>query len=134
MIGAKTKKILALSLPIIGGMMSQNILTLIDTLMIGKLGVKALAAAGVGGFSFFVSFSAFTGLETSVQTMIARYKGASKLDMYAVPYYLGIFIVIIFSLLFVGVEFLCAGFFINLDLNSKCKKKKNVVVKCFLNH
>ena len=90
-LGADTRRILTLCLPIIGGMMSQNILNLVDTLMIGQLGALALAAAGIGGFLFFTSFSAFTGIEIAVQTMVARYKGENRMALYEVPFFLGLF-------------------------------------------
>ena len=66
-----TKRILALSLPIMGGMMSQNILNLVDTLMIGRLGALALAGSGIGAFLFYVLFVFIIGLSSGVQTIVA---------------------------------------------------------------
>ena len=40
------RRIMHLALPIIGGMVSQNILNLVDTAMVGSLGTAALAAVG----------------------------------------------------------------------------------------
>ena len=48
---SRYKRILSLALPIIGGMMSQNVLNLVDTAMVGTLGNAALAAVGLGGFA-----------------------------------------------------------------------------------
>ncbi|MBI60008.1 hypothetical protein CL657_02175 [bacterium] len=87
---SKLKRILLLSIPIIGGMMSQNILNLVDTLMIGQLGHMALAGTGVGAFLFFVSFSGFTGIASGVQTMVARYVGQSQKDLISMALLLGI--------------------------------------------
>jgi len=42
--------ILVLALPIIGGMVSQNVLNLVDTWMVGQLGDAALAAVGIASF------------------------------------------------------------------------------------
>ena len=44
----RLKRICALALPVIGGMISQNVLNLVDTAMVGVLGNPALAAVGIG--------------------------------------------------------------------------------------
>ena len=44
------QRISMLALPIIGGMLSQNLLNIVDTAMVGFLGDPALAAVGLGGF------------------------------------------------------------------------------------
>ena len=62
----------------IGGMLSQNILNLVDTLMIGQLGALALAGSGIGAFIYYVLFIGFIGLSSGVQTMVARFKGATR--------------------------------------------------------
>ena len=49
----RRKKIVALALPIILGMMSQTLLNLIDTLMVSTLGTKTISAVGFGGFANF---------------------------------------------------------------------------------
>jgi len=46
----RRQRIFALALPIIGGMVSQNLLNIVDTAMVGFLGDAALAAVGLGGF------------------------------------------------------------------------------------
>jgi putative MATE family efflux protein len=94
----QTKRILALSLPIIGGMMSQNIINLVDTLMIGQLGSLALAGCAIGSFIFYLSFVAFIGVSSGVQTMVARLTGASKLSHRSIPLMLGLAIALLGSL------------------------------------
>ena len=51
----KTKRIqiMKLAMPIIFGMLSINILDMVDTIMIGRLGDKALAATGFANLIFF---------------------------------------------------------------------------------
>lgn len=65
-------QILNLSLPIVGGMMAQNLMGLIDTAMVGRLGDTALASLGVGHFLFLLPFSVLLGLSAGVQAMVAR--------------------------------------------------------------
>ena len=43
----RRQRIFALSLPIIGGMISQNLFNIVDTAMVGLLGNAALAAVGL---------------------------------------------------------------------------------------
>jgi putative MATE family efflux protein len=74
----RSKTILAISLPIIGGMMSQNILNLVDTAMVGQLGAPALAAVGLGGFLNFMCVAFLLGLSAGVQAMVSRRMGEDK--------------------------------------------------------
>lgn len=81
----RVRTILSLSLPIIGGMVSQNVLNLVDTAMVGSLGDAALAAVGIGSFANFVAIAFITGMSTGVQAMAARRKGEGRDDETAVP-------------------------------------------------
>ena len=81
----RRKRILTLALPIIGGMLSQNVLNLVDTAMVGTLGDSALAGVGLGGFANFL-FSAFIlGLSAGVQAMAARRVGEGRWSETAIP-------------------------------------------------
>ena len=90
----RIKTILTLALPIIGGMVSQNILNLIDTAMVGHLGNDALAAVGIGGFAIFMASAFITGLSTGVQAMASRRLGEGHLDRTAIPLNGGILLAI----------------------------------------
>jgi len=81
----RSKAILALSLPIIGGMMSQNILNLVDTAMVGRLGAPALAAVGLGGFLNYMCVAFLLGLSAGVQAMVSRRMGENKQSEAAYP-------------------------------------------------
>ena len=74
-----------LSLPIIGGMTSQNVLNLVDTWLVGGLGAPALAATGIANFMNFMAVAAITGLSTAVQAIAARRVGEGRLTESAVP-------------------------------------------------
>src|SRR5262245_38802010 len=50
----RRRRILTLALPIIGAMVSQNVLNLVDTGMVGKLGNQAIAGVGLGSFLNFL--------------------------------------------------------------------------------
>ena len=68
-----------------GGMVSQNILNLVDTAMVGSLGKAALAAVGLGGFVNFMFQAFLTGLSTGVQAMASRRKGEDRAEVCALP-------------------------------------------------
>ena len=75
----RLRRISLLSLPIIGGMVSQNLLNLVDTAMVGFLGNPALAAVGLGGFIVFMCQALILGISTGVQATAARRKGEGRL-------------------------------------------------------
>ncbi len=81
----RRKRILGLALPIIGGMLSQNVMNLVDTAMVGTLGDAALAGVGLGGFANFLFSSFVLGLSAGVQAMAARRVGEGRLHETAVP-------------------------------------------------
>ncbi|MCF6262380.1 MAG: MATE family efflux transporter [Xanthomonadales bacterium] len=81
----RRQTILAIALPIIGGMLSQNILNLVDTAMVGHLGDVALAAAGYGGFASFMAAAIVLGLAAGVQALSARRLGEGRESEAAVP-------------------------------------------------
>lgn len=77
----RLKRISTLALPIIGGMVSQNVLNLVDTAMVSRLehSDAALAAVGYGGFALFVMQAVILGLSSGVQACASRRKGQGRL-------------------------------------------------------
>lgn len=82
---SRTRTIFALALPIIGGMVSQNVLNLVDTAMVGSLGDEALAAVGIASFGNFMAMAFIMGLGAGVQAMSARRLGQGRETQMAVP-------------------------------------------------
>lgn len=72
-------------MPIMGGMMSQNILNLVDIGMVGHLGDTALAATGIGSYSNYLAISFIIGLSAGVQALAARRLGEGRHGETAVP-------------------------------------------------
>jgi MATE family multidrug resistance protein len=77
---ARRQRIFALALPIVGGMVSQNLLNIVDTAMVGFLGDSALAAVGLSSFLVFMCQALILGISTGVQSTSARKKGEGKPD------------------------------------------------------
>lgn len=67
-----------------GGMLSQSLLNLADSAMVGALGSTALAATGIAGYAAFVITALILGLSSAVQSTTAFHYGAgcrkSQLD------------------------------------------------------
>ncbi|MGB8329419.1 MAG: MATE family efflux transporter [Polyangiales bacterium] len=91
----RRRRILVLALPIIGGMLSQNVLNLVDTAMVGSLGDAALAGVGLGGFANFLLSAFILGLSTGVQAMAARRLGEGRLRETALPLNGGLLIAVL---------------------------------------
>ena len=94
----RLKTILTLSLPIVGGMVSQNILNLVDTAMVGRVGPDALAAVGIASFTNFMAIAIVLGLGTGVQAIAARRKGEGKDQQTAIPLNGGLFLALVIGI------------------------------------
>jgi len=81
----RLETILKLAMPIVGGMVSQNLLNLVDTAMVGRLGADALAAVGLAGIMSFLAIAFIAGLSSGVQAMAARRLGEGRRGEMAVP-------------------------------------------------
>ena len=74
----RSRELLLLAGPIILGMSSQSLLNLVDTAMVGAIGPIPQAAAGLGGFGFWMLANLLLGLGTGVQAMCSRRDGEGK--------------------------------------------------------
>jgi len=81
----RRQQVWSIALPIMGGMMSQNVLNLVDIGMVGRLGDSALAATGIGGFSNYLAISFIIGLAAGVQALAARRLGEGRDAETAIP-------------------------------------------------
>ena len=74
----RRRRVWAIAVPIMGGMMSQNVLNLVDIGMVGRLGDKALAATGIGSFANYLAIAFIIGLAAGVQALAARRLGEGR--------------------------------------------------------
>jgi len=79
-------------------MLSQNVLNLADTAMVGSLGDAALAGVGLGGFANFLLTAFILGLSTGVQAMAARRVGEGRLRETALPLNGGLLIAVLVAI------------------------------------
>lgn len=86
----RLQRILVIGVPIIGSMLSQSLINLVDAAMVGRLGDVALAAVGVGSYASFAMVSVVMGLSSAVQALIARRSGAGEHDRVQEPLMAGL--------------------------------------------
>ena len=94
----RRRHIFRLSLPIIGGMVSQNLLNIVDTAMVGTLGDTALAAVSLAGFASFMSAAFLMGMSAGVQATAARWLGAGRTHEVAIPLNGGLILVLLLGI------------------------------------
>ncbi len=66
--------------PVVIGMVSQTLLNVVDTAMVGRLGAVALGAAGLGGVLSWMVLGAFGALNTGTQAVAARRFGEKEME------------------------------------------------------
>lgn len=73
------------ALPVMGGMASQNILNVADSVMVGRLGTACVAAVGIASTLNFQCQAALQGISSGVQAMSSRRIGENRPEVAAVP-------------------------------------------------
>jgi putative MATE family efflux protein len=72
------RQVWILAYPVIITMLSQTLMWLADTAMVGRLGTAQLGAVGLGGNIIWTFFALFNGLMSSANTFIAQDYGAKR--------------------------------------------------------
>ena len=73
---ALARRILFLAMPVVTANVSQTLMELVDTLMVGQLGAASLAAVGVATLMFSAVASTLKALDVPTQTFTAHRVGA----------------------------------------------------------
>ncbi len=74
------KKIWQVGYPVILGMIAQNLINLIDTAFLGRLGEAELGAGAIGGLFYYVLFMIGFGFGTGAQILISRRNGEKRFE------------------------------------------------------
>ncbi len=93
----RRQHILQLTLPIIGGMASQNVMNVVDAWMVGSLGSASLGAVNMAGFANFLCAAPILGLAAGVQATASRRVGEGKINEAAMPLNAGLVLAIVFG-------------------------------------
>ena len=110
---ARRNHIIGLSTPIILGMVSINVIDIVDTAMIGFLGNKALAGVGVASFLFWGCFTMIIGIGSAVQTVTARRLGEDRLLSCGQALNAGLMMMLIFAIPIMIVMFSLSPFILS---------------------
>ena len=73
------------ALPVIGGMFSQGLLIVVDTLFVSRLGPAAVSAAALATSMTILSLAILVGISVGIQVMVARRKGECRDHETAIP-------------------------------------------------
>jgi len=76
------REILRLSFPVMIGMLSHTMIQIVDTAMVGRLGIGELAAVGLGSLFIHVTVLAFGSLSVGTQAIAARRLGERRFEEY----------------------------------------------------
>ena len=74
-------ELLRLAGPIAISMLSYSVMTLVDTLVVGRLGAASLAGVGLGGMVAFALLCFWFGLLRGAKTLVAQAVGAGRRDL-----------------------------------------------------
>ncbi len=103
--GSVRKHIMLLAAPMLVAMFSHNLLTLVDTFFVGRLGAEAIAAVAASFPIFFIIIALNSGMGIGVSSAVARSIGKKDFEKTTVIAENGLLIAVALSLLMV------AGFF-----------------------
>jgi MATE family multidrug resistance protein len=74
----RSRTVFTLAGPVIVGMISQTLLNVVDTAMVGRLGSTSLAATGMGGLVFWLTLGSLSALNEGTQAITARRVGEGR--------------------------------------------------------
>ncbi|MGD1823267.1 MAG: MATE family efflux transporter [Pleomorphochaeta sp.] len=99
------KKLLQLSLPMMLHQLLLNSVSFIDTLMIGQLGAKSVAAVGLANQMFFLINLIYFGLGSGTGVLLSQFWGARKIKDFKKTFIIALFFSSLFSLFFCLASF-----------------------------
>ncbi len=88
------RRILRLTAPVAVTQMTHSAMGFIDTVMVGRLGVVALAGVGFGAIISWWCLSFFIGVLQGVNTFVAQFVGAGRKDRVGASFWQGIYLAV----------------------------------------
>lgn len=93
------RQIVRIGTPVMLSQLSYTAMGIIDTIMVGRVGVVALASVGLGSILFWWLLSLFWGMLAGVNTMVAQAEGANERRAAGVAFWQGIYLGLLLSVL-----------------------------------
>lgn len=106
MFKSEVKKTIQLSIPIVAGQLGQLMMSVVDNIMVGKIGAQALAAASIANAIFTLIMVVGFGLTMAVTPLTSIALGAGKDEECGVVLRQGIIVNLFSGFLLCGVVFL----------------------------
>src|SRR5262245_50448447 len=75
------RELLRLAWPITVSRLSYSVMTLVDTVVVGRLGTTAIAGVGLGGTTAFALLCFWFGLLRGTKTLVSQAVGAGRHDL-----------------------------------------------------
>ena len=97
------KKTILLSLPIVVGQLGQMLMSIVDNIMVGKVGTQALAAASIANAIFMLIMVVGFGVTMAVTPLTAIAYGAGKNEECGIVLRQGILLNLFFGILLCGI-------------------------------
>ncbi len=91
------RHIIAITTPVLVSQISHTLMGVVDTVMVGQLGVTALAAVGLGNFITWWLLSFVLGLIAGVNTLVAQAVGGGRRRAAGVAFWQGIYLGLIMA-------------------------------------
>lgn len=86
------RRIFRITWPVVVSQLSMTLMGLVDTIMVGRLGVTTLAAVGLANFLVWWLLSFFWGLVSAVNTLVAQKVGADDQRAVGVTFWQGLYL------------------------------------------
>lgn len=98
---------LKLAYPVILGMVGHTLVSIVDNVMVGKLGAKELAAVSLGNSFIFIAMSLGIGFSTAITPLVAEADGKHDKEKAREAFVHGLFLCTILGLLLFLAVLLC---------------------------
>ena len=95
-----SKDVVKLAIPVVISQVSQTVVGLVDTMMVGRISVDALAATGLAGIAVWMIIGAIGHVSSGVQIIVSRRFGEQRFAKAGTALVSGFRLSIIISLLF----------------------------------
>ncbi len=102
------KQILSIALPISIAILVPQLNLLINNIFLGRLDTVALGNAGITGVTFLIFAVAGFGLNSAIQSVLSKYAGASKTELFSVIVAQAVRICLQYALVFIAFTWLVA--------------------------
>ncbi|MDR3309428.1 MAG: MATE family efflux transporter [Tannerella sp.] len=112
------KHIRNVSLPVIIGLLAQNIINVTDTAFLGRVGEVELGASAMGGLYYICWFTVFFGFSTGVQIIIGRRNGEKNYSAIGPTLMQGLIFLLLLAAIIFWLSFYYAGNIMRIMISS----------------